>query len=310
MSLKRTIINIICIFIPIPSLSKKLKKRLLTLSFKRLFAKKTAYDFIFPMGEACFVAMFLRDLNLRIASGPFDWCFGSTFEQRFNLFINKFKRFFDKKDLTHIDIDKKANKDVYQNTYTNKLHTKRDINSRPFLVNGFDVGGGKWRNYLLNFCKTEENWKKSLNLLNRDDVTMVSDYHVILKQDDNVDTKYLDELEKKLKISYSKEREFVAGTMFVAKANIFKPLQNKLKSEEFSSSVRNTGDDLPYACERIFGFVNDGKIVSFDGKKGILEKYLTLILSFVYKHKITDKKESIKILGVPVYKKNKKKEEM
>lgn len=191
-----------------------------------------------------------------------------------------------------------------------KLHTKRDINSRPFLVNGFDVGGGKWRNYLLNFCKTEENWKKSLNLLNRDDVTMVSDYHVILKQDDNVDTKYLDELEKKLKISYSKEREFVAGTMFVAKANIFKPLQNKLKSEEFSSSVRNTGDDLPYACERIFGFVNDGKIVSFDGKKGILEKYLTLILSFVYKHKITDKKESIKILGVPVYKKNKKKEEM
>lgn len=200
-----------------------------------------------------------------------------------------------------IHVINKVNLDDYDLVV--KLHSKRDINSRPFLVNGFDVGGDKWRNYLLNFCKTEENWTKSLNLLNRDDITMVSDYHVILKQDDNVDTKYLDELEKKLKISYSKEREFVAGTMFVAKANIFKPLQNKLKSEEFSSSVRNTGDDLPYACERIFGFVNDGKIVSFDEKKGVLERYIELILRFICTRKITDKKETIKIFKIPVYKK-------
>ena len=186
-----------------------------------------------------------------------------------------------------------------------KLHTKRDINTIPFLVNGFDVGGGKWRNYLLNFCKTEENWKKSLDLLNSDDVTMVSDYHVILKQDDNVDSKYLDKLEKKLKISYSSEREFVGGTMFVAKANIFKVLQNKLKPEDFSSSIRGSGDDLPYACERILGFINSGKIASFNGKKGVLERYITLIFKLIYKHKITDKKETIKILGIPVYKKKK-----
>ena len=183
-----------------------------------------------------------------------------------------------------------------------KMHTKRDINTKPCDLNGFDVSGGKWRNYLLNFCKTEENWKKSLNLLKGDDVTMVSDYHVILKQDDNVDPEYLDNLEKKLKISYSNEREFVAGTMFVAKANIFKKIQNKLKPEDYNYSIRG-GDVLPYACERVFGFINSGKIASFDGKKGVLERYKRLILSFIYKHKITDKKETIKIFKIPVYKK-------
>lgn len=183
-----------------------------------------------------------------------------------------------------------------------KLHTKRDIYSRSRLINGYDLGGSKWRNYLLNFCKTEKNWKKSLNLLNRDDVSMVSDYHVILKQDANVAPEYLDELENKLKISYSKEREFVAGTMFVAKANIFKVLQNKLKPEDFTLSIRD-GDVLPYACERVFGFINSSKIVSFDRKKGVLERYMKLILRFIYKHKITDKKETIKIFKIPVYKK-------
>lgn len=200
-----------------------------------------------------------------------------------------------------IHVINKVNLDDYDLVV--KLHTKRDIYSRPHMINGYDLGGSKWRNYLLNFCKTEENWKKSLNLLNRDDVSMVSDYHVILKQDANVAPEYLDELENKLKISYSKEREFVAGTMFVAKAKIFKPLQNKLKSEEFSSSVRNTGDDLPYACERVFGFINDSKIVSFDEKKGVLERYIELILRFICTRKITDKKETIKIFKIPVYKK-------
>ena len=184
-----------------------------------------------------------------------------------------------------------------------KLHTKRNIDAKSFFINGFNVGADKWRKYLLNFCRTSKNWNASLKLLERDDVSCVSDYHIILNQDDNVSDDYIDNLEKKLDITYSRERKFVAGTMFVTKAYVFKSLQNKLKFDEFGPSARNNGDYLPYACERIFGFINDKKIVSYDGKNGKIEKILSLLSSFVYRHKINDTKESIKILGIPVYKK-------
>lgn len=52
------------------------------------------------MGEKCFVATKLNYANLRKVSMPFDWLAGATFEDRFNLFLNKFEGFFDRKDLT------------------------------------------------------------------------------------------------------------------------------------------------------------------------------------------------------------------
>lgn len=185
-----------------------------------------------------------------------------------------------------------------------KLHTKRDIPIASFKFNGFYLGGKKWRECLLGFCKTSENWKKSIDLLKRDDISMISKYQLLTNADVSVETDLLSNLEKRLGLEHIPNQTFVSGTMFVCKANIFKPLQNKISVDEFLPTSRDGKDRLPFLCEVLFGCLNrNGKIVSYDNKSGRLEKFLTDISSFVYRHKITDTKESIKILGIPVYKK-------
>jgi hypothetical protein len=74
------------------------------------------------MGHACFMARELEKRNLRKFSWPFDWVFGSAFEERRNLFINKFDRYFEKKDLEYICTGLHLNTDVYKNTITGPLY--------------------------------------------------------------------------------------------------------------------------------------------------------------------------------------------
>lgn len=185
-----------------------------------------------------------------------------------------------------------------------KLHTKRNIPISSFRFNGFYLGGKKWRECLLGFCKTQENWKKSIDLLKRDDISMISKYQLLTNADVSVETDLLSNLEKRLGLEHIPNQTFVSGTMFVCKANIFKPLQNKICVDEFKPTSRDGKDRLPFLCEVLFGCLNrNSRIVSYDGKNGRMEKFLTAVSSFLYRHKITDTKESIKILGIPVYKK-------
>lgn len=184
-----------------------------------------------------------------------------------------------------------------------KLHTKRDVPIASFKFNGFYLGGNKWRECLLSFCKTSDNWKKSLDWLKRDDVSMVSKYQLLTNVDVSIETDLLANLEKRLDLEHIPNQTFVSGTMFVCKANIFKPLQNKISVDEFLPTSRDGKDKLPFLCEVLFGCLNrNGKIVSYDSKNGHLEKFFTAILSFLYRHKKTNTKEGIKILGIPVYK--------
>lgn len=185
-----------------------------------------------------------------------------------------------------------------------KMHTKRDVPIASFKFNGFYLGGKKWRECLLGFCKTPNNWKKSVALLKRDDVSMVSKYQLLTKVDTSIENDLLMDIEKRLGLKHIPNQIFVSGTMFVCKANIFKPLQNKINVDEFLPTSRDGKDRLPFLCEVLFGCLNrNGRIVSYDGKSGYMEKFLIAISSFLYRHKITDTKESIKILGIPVYKK-------
>ena len=61
--------------------------------------KKKKYDLVFSLGEACFIAIALRKNNIRLFSGPFDWMYGSTFQKRCRILIEKFENFLNKEDL-------------------------------------------------------------------------------------------------------------------------------------------------------------------------------------------------------------------
>lgn len=78
--------------------------------------KKRIYDFILPFGEACFTAFVMKRIKVRTQSGPFDWMYGATFEDRFNIILNKFENFFNKEDFVYEKKDVAC--DAYMNTRT------------------------------------------------------------------------------------------------------------------------------------------------------------------------------------------------
>lgn len=64
-------------------------------------ARKITYDFVFSMGEVCFCANYLQSMCLRKLSTPFDWVAGATFGERMRLLMNDFDNFFNMTDLVY-----------------------------------------------------------------------------------------------------------------------------------------------------------------------------------------------------------------
>ncbi|MCF7845044.1 MAG: papain-like cysteine peptidase [Kiritimatiellales bacterium] len=82
------------------------------------------YDFVFSLGEACFVATFLKEQGLRLFSGPFDWVYGRTFVDRFTMLLKDFEHFFEKQDIIYRRQYKlsRGEHDVYFNNHTKLAH--------------------------------------------------------------------------------------------------------------------------------------------------------------------------------------------
>ncbi|MDR1338428.1 MAG: papain-like cysteine peptidase [Rickettsiales bacterium] len=77
------------------------------------------YEFIYSLGEACFIAHTIKYLGLRKCSGPFDWIFGGTFKSRTDVFLDDFRRWFDKEDLKpRFEYSKWPGNEAYENIYT------------------------------------------------------------------------------------------------------------------------------------------------------------------------------------------------
>jgi len=66
-----------------------------------------AYDFVFPLGEACLGASNLKASLLREYSCPFDWVYGASFEQRVAILLNDFNGYFEKDKLEYKQYIKK-----------------------------------------------------------------------------------------------------------------------------------------------------------------------------------------------------------
>jgi len=196
--------------------------------------------------------------------------------------------------------------------YVVKLHTKRDVMPIPYLINGFDMSGAKWRSFLLKFCSTAENWQKSLDVLRKKDVGMVADARVILAEADDCLTaeqrEILSDWEKKLGFGSAQNRKYVSGTMFAVKSCVLKRLQHCFTEDDFAVTVRIKEGAFAHILERLIGYavMAEGlEIASFDGKKySPLRFRLQTLRKFFFYHKISQEKEVIKILGISVYRRH------
>lgn len=87
----------------------------------------TKFDLVISLGENCGAALHMRRAGLRQASYPLDWVYGSSFEKRVELMLNRFSGFL---DLEHL-----------KSTGANDFHTiVHDSKSGLTFVHDFDRG--------------------------------------------------------------------------------------------------------------------------------------------------------------------------
>lgn len=163
-----------------------------------------------------------------------------------------------------IKVLKTVNLDEYE--FLIKIHTKRDMGKIIAVIdNKYFFRGQYWRNLLLSFISSKENLKKSLVAFKNPAVGMINDHRLFDKTRESTKSLHslycLNEARKLLSnvgvcANPRDEVEYVAGTMFISRASIFKILQKmELKANEFSVVNRKNENDLAHVVERLFGWI-------------------------------------------------------
>lgn len=196
-------------------------------------------------------------------------------------------------------------------SYVIKLHTKRDIPTKESFA---WFAGPRWRNALLKFIKTKENFKKVVNAFESNpDIGMhgpnistfnkLCDDHVAYKETNNFISSYDLPIVK---------YKFVAGTMFMVRAHLLKLLLSlNLTQKDFEiPDDTHEGCQVAHKIERFCGYlvINQGKKIVDCTTNVLLSKTIYALLNFrkivmtsILTIRITKKnKLLIKVLKIPV----------
>lgn len=210
--------------------------------------------------------------------------------------------------------------DLGQYSHIVKLHTKRTI-CHPHQMHGYDMRGTIWRELLLSFVDTPEDWAKSRDLILSDaTVGMVSHPRCILRRRDmgRSERKSFDRAVAMARellggtVDY-RRAEYVAGTIFLIRADLLAPLQGHFKVEDFEPADVNRTETLAHVLERLFGMCVAAKglrIADPDDSRNSLRtrwqlwshEFLAALRDFLFQSKITRKGHHvIKICKIPIW---------
>ncbi|GAP72767.1 hypothetical protein SAMD00024442_41_28 [Candidatus Symbiothrix dinenymphae] len=144
--------------------------------------------------------------------------------------------------------------DLDDYSYIVKLHTRRDLTNHYFC--GEYMYGISRRKYLLNFISSQTGFQKCLDTLNADEkLGMIADYQGIVskprRRDKETIAQALDLLQKH---GLSCKVRYVSGTIFMARAKLFRIVQElRLSESDFSKYTSGSGGMLPHIMEVFFG---------------------------------------------------------
>lgn len=116
---------------------------------------KKSYDIIYSIGADCNCASCLREAQLRICSGPFDWLLNVPFENRVQLLIDGCKNFLNKEDLIALPKNPNAprhdtNCNHYHNTRTG-FYFLHDFKIEEEFQTSFDAVKRKYERRIRRF---------------------------------------------------------------------------------------------------------------------------------------------------------------
>ena len=207
------------------------------------------------------------------------------------------------------------NLDLDEFSYIVKLHTKRDI---PFEKGSFKgLVGDIWRKRLLYFVSSADIFKRYIQEFDNDPkIGMQAQYELIVRRD--FYDMYSSKQTKKFIVNHGLpmvKYRFVAGTMFVVRAHLFKEIQRLgIKSADFPEVIgRPKQPQLAHIFERLFGYfvyaqgfeLKDGA-VSWEIQRNHLNRFeffylLRPVVRVFYQKKVTKTgKLCIKIFKIPL----------
>lgn len=188
-----------------------------------------------------------------------------------------------------------------------KLHTKRNMpegTSMKKVLMPYD----SWRKNLLSFAKTEDTFRKSLSLIRKKEVGIVSGRNCLLSKRYDGETELYQFIEKfmgECAMSYKPDFQFVAGTMFVGKAYLFEYLKNRFQEGDFrEADNEHKKQELPHVLERVFGYAigaQGHKVINCFGKGVEYEASVARIKRFLFRRQYTTHHIITRILGIPFF---------
>lgn len=192
-----------------------------------------------------------------------------------------------------------------------KLHTKN------FRINKIDrFGHGYfWRNTLYDcLIGSKKIFSDNLSLVKNHEIGMVGAKKYLYSTANMpfCDLEYFETICKKLKIP--NQGNFIGGTMFLAKAEIFQKIKelNFAITDFEKSGETNSNDNLAHCLERIFGILTENsgcKIIGVNDKFWFNKIGIYKILYSLFSIKrISNVKKQIRIFGIKITYNNNKQE--
>ena len=154
-----------------------------------------------------------------------------------------------------VHVINEVNLDEY--SYVIKLHTKRDVLDEKFKEHRYY--GSAWRDFLLSFIKDKSTIDKVISTLeNHQNIGMSANINVIIDKllDPLLEQEKTKEFIENRHLPFVDYR-YVTGTMFIARASVFKALQSlKLKTEDFEvPDAKHNSCQLAHVIERFMGYI-------------------------------------------------------
>ncbi len=209
-----------------------------------------------------------------------------------------------------IDFLNKINLDNYD--FILKLHTKGTSWSQCTKLNKRYISNYDWAHLMINaLLESKETIAHNLDLFKKNQNIAMVGSQSCLTSEKQCFQGLINEINgilTKLNLPNITSCTFIAGTMFMARSAIFKPLQEKYLISDFASTNGRVKDGtLAHVFERVFGILasqGNNQIQGIGNENWIKYKsILNATLRFFYQNKKTDKKHIIKIFKISVYRK-------
>ena len=197
--------------------------------------------------------------------------------------------------------------------YIIKLHTKHIQHGIDMFFNGRFISRVSWSSLLMNaIAGSTKVLVTNVERMQQDQsIGMIGSSYLLseVSSTDEDEKKLIRVYAEKLKAENISDAKYIAGTMFIARTDIFKSLiESDLISEEFEKSeTRKLGGTKAHAIERVLGILvslSNKRICSFDKywwNELITSSLAHALRRFIFDKRITSNgKMLIRICRIPV----------